>query len=187
MRASSTPQLPCPAHLCILRAGTVLTAGSGQTLLGLVHTDRHRRLHRLHHTATITVKTATPTITWANPAAIFYGTALSSAQLDATASVAGTFIYTPPLGTVLDAGNGQRLSVTFTPTDTTDYNTATATATLNVNKATTSIAWVDPDDITYGTALAQPSSTPLPRYPARSRTTRQSGRSSMRGMGRRCR
>ncbi len=33
-----------------------------------------------------------PTITWSNPANITYGTALNSTQLDATASVPGTFI-----------------------------------------------------------------------------------------------
>ena len=36
-----------------------------------------------------------------------------------------------PPGTVLRAGNGQTLSVTFTPTDTADYTTATATATID--------------------------------------------------------
>ena len=51
---------------------------------------------------------ATPSITWISPASIDYGTALSSAQLDATASfdgsgVAGTFAYTPAAGTVLHA------------------------------------------------------------------------------------
>jgi hypothetical protein len=52
----------------------------------------------------------TPTIIWSNPANITYGTALNSTQLDATATdpttgklVAGTFVYTPPLGTVLSA------------------------------------------------------------------------------------
>ena len=45
----------------------------------------------------------------------------------------GTFAYTPAAGTVLDAGS-QTLSVTFTPTDTTDYTTATATATINVTQ-----------------------------------------------------
>jgi hypothetical protein len=39
---------------------------------------------------------ATPTSTWASPASIVYGTPLSSAQLDATASVPGTFTYTAP-------------------------------------------------------------------------------------------
>ena len=95
-----------------------------------------------------------PSITWANPADITYGTALSSAQLDATASVPGTFTYTTALGAVLHPGNDQTLSVSFTPTDTTDYTTATATATINVDKATPSIAWANPADITYGTALS---------------------------------
>ena len=93
---------------------------------------------------------ATPTITWATPAAITYGTALSATQLDASSTVAGTFVYTPAAGTVLTAGS-QTLSVTFTPTDTTDYTTATATVTLTVNKATPVITWATPAAITYGT------------------------------------
>jgi hypothetical protein len=85
-------------------------------------------------TVTLLVNQATPTITWAKPAAITYGTALSSTQLDATASVTGSWVYTPVAGTLLDAG-AQPLSVMFTPTDTTDYTTATHTVTLTVNKA----------------------------------------------------
>jgi len=85
-------------------------------------------------TGTLTINQATPTITWATPAAITYGTALSAAQLDASSTVAGTFAYKPTSGTVLGAGS-QTLSVTFTPTDTTDYTTATATVTLTVNSA----------------------------------------------------
>ena len=70
---------------------------------------------------------ATPTITWATPADITYGTALGATQLNATASVPGTFVYTPAAGTVLNAGAAQTLSVTFTPTDAANYTTATAT------------------------------------------------------------
>jgi len=99
------------------------------------------------------VNKATPTITWATPSAITYGTALSSTLLNATANVPGTFVYSPVSGTVLGAGS-QTLSVTFTPTDTTDYNTATATVTLTVNKATPTITWATPSPITYGTALS---------------------------------
>ena len=44
-------------------------------------------------TTTIVVAQATPTLTWNTPAAITYGTALGAAQLDATASVPGTFTY----------------------------------------------------------------------------------------------
>ncbi|HEU0049074.1 MAG TPA: hypothetical protein VFQ43_15895, partial [Nitrososphaera sp.] len=95
----------------------------------------------------------TPTITWAAPAAITYGTALSSTQLNATASVAGAFTYTPTTGTVPDAGT-QNLSVNFTPTDTTHYNSASATVSLTVNKATPTITWTAPAAITQGTALS---------------------------------
>ena len=41
----------------------------------------------------------TPLITWANPEDITYGTLLSATQLNATADVAGTFVYTPAIGT----------------------------------------------------------------------------------------
>ena len=40
-------------------------------------------------TSSLTVTKLTPTVTWANPADITYGTALSATQLDATASVPG--------------------------------------------------------------------------------------------------
>jgi hypothetical protein len=81
-----------------------------------------------------TVNKATPTITWATPAAITYGTALSATQLDATASVPGSFVYSPAAGTTPAVGS-DTLSVTFTPTDATDYNSATASVTLTVNPA----------------------------------------------------
>ncbi len=98
------------------------------------------------------VNKATPTITWANPADITYGTGLSATQLDATASVPGTFVYSPTAGTILGAGT-HTLSVTFTPTDATDYNQAMGTAALTVNKAVPTISWPNPSSITYGTAL----------------------------------
>jgi hypothetical protein len=96
---------------------------------------------------------ATPTITWATPAAITYGTALSGTQLNASSTVAGSFAYSPAAGTVLGAGQ-QPLTVTFTPTDTVDYTTATASVTLTVNQATPPITWATPAAITYGTPLS---------------------------------
>jgi hypothetical protein len=79
-----------------------------------------------------TVNKATPTVTWTNPADITYGTALSATQLNATASVPGSFVYTPAAGTVLAAGNNQTLSVAFTPTDATNYNSVPST-TVGIN------------------------------------------------------
>jgi hypothetical protein len=87
-----------------------------------------------------TVSPATPVVSWPAPAAIVYGTALSTTQLDATATyngatVQGAFVYTPAAGTVLAAG-AYTLSAQFTPTDTADYATpAAVTASLTVNKA----------------------------------------------------
>ena len=76
-----------------------------------------------------------PVISWTAPPAITFGSALSGVQLNATASVPGTFVYNPPAGTVLPVGNNQTLSVTFTPTDTVDYKAVTASTTINVNPA----------------------------------------------------
>jgi subtilase family serine protease len=75
---------------------------------------------------------ATPTITWNTPAAVVVGTALSATQLNATASVPGTFLYNPPAGTVMSAIGNITLSTTFTPADTSAYNTATSSVTLVV-------------------------------------------------------
>jgi len=79
----------------------------------------------------------TPVITWANPAAITLGAALSATQLNATASyngspVAGIFTYTPGVGTMLGLGNGQQLAVSFAPSNTTLYNPASKTVTIDV-------------------------------------------------------
>jgi hypothetical protein len=82
-------------------------------------------------TLTYTVARVTPTITWNPPATIPFGTNLSTTQLNATANVPGTFAYTPPAGTILQPGP-QTLSVTFTPTDSTNWTTAGASRTITV-------------------------------------------------------
>ncbi len=74
-------------------------------------------------------------VTWGTPSDIVYGTALSGVQLDATANVPGTFNYSPPLGTVLPAGQNQTLSVTFSPSDTGDYSPVVHTVFINVDQA----------------------------------------------------
>jgi hypothetical protein len=76
-----------------------------------------------------------PPITWATPAPITYGTALSGTQLDATSTLTGSFSYSPAAGTVLGIGPNT-LTATFTPVDTTDYTPGTATVTLTVVPAT---------------------------------------------------
>ena len=133
-------------------AGTVLNAGT-QTLSVTLNPTDTTDYPTSTQTVQIVVNKATPTVTWATPAAITYGTALSAAQLNASGSVPGTLVYTPAAGTLLTAGL-QTLSVTFTPTDSTDYSTVTQTVQLQVNKVAPSITWATPAAITYGTALS---------------------------------
>ena len=134
-------------------AGTPLGAGPDQTLTVTFTPTDNTDYATVTKTAAINVLQAQPVVTWASPAAITYGTPLGPAQLDATSSVDGTFAYTPEAGTILGAGQGQTLSVTFTPTDTADYTDAPMTTTIDVLKAMPAIDWPDPADIPYGTPL----------------------------------
>src|SRR5664280_2741667 len=133
-------------------AGAVLGVGTQTLSVTFTPTDSSDYL-TVTATVQLTVNKAAPAIPWAAPAAIPYGPALSAAQLDASSTVAGTFVYTPAAGVVLGVGT-QSLSVTFTPTDSSDYSTATATVQLTVNKATPVIPWATPAAIPYGTALS---------------------------------
>ena len=77
---------------------------------------------------------------------------MNDTQLNASASVPGTFTYTPVSGTVLSAGT-QNLNVDFTPTDNANYSGTSRNVTININQAIPEITWSNPADITYGTAL----------------------------------
>ena len=105
-------------------------------------------------------------IAWAAPVAITYGITLSSSQLNATASVPGTFAYDPAAGTVLPLGTAS-LSVTFTPTDKVNYATATQTVQLVVNAASDFTMTVNPASLTIsagGSGNAAVTITPVGRF-----------------------
>ncbi|MGD0156098.1 MAG: Ig-like domain repeat protein [Terracidiphilus sp.] len=113
---------------------------------------------------TVTVNLIAPTINWAAPANIVYGTPLSGTQLNATAKdatngnipVAGTFTYTPAAGTVLPVGT-VNLQVSFAPTNTTTYSTQTATVTpasCTTTATSASPAGTYPITCTVGTLTA---------------------------------
>ncbi len=96
---------------------------------------------------TLTVNQATPVLAW-TPASLQLGYPLGAAQLDATASVPGTFTYTPPAATAIMT-TSQTLSVLFSPTDTTDYTTARMSVSLTVTPGP--LASVSPASIDFGT------------------------------------
>ena len=129
-------------------AGAVLAAGTQTLSVTLMPTGGGQPVTQ---STTLLVNKATPSLSWPAPAAIPAGTALSSMQLDATASVAGKFTYAPPADTVLQVGN-QTLNVSFAPNDSADYNAATSSVQLTVNSPL--VTWPAPAAITYGTALS---------------------------------
>jgi hypothetical protein len=119
-------------------ANTILSAGANQSLT--VTAASTINYNPATKTVYINVSKATPVVNWANPADIIYGTALGVTQLNATftwtvngvsGSVAGVATYSPAAGTIPNPGS-QTLSVSFAPTDTTDYNPATGTVTIGV-------------------------------------------------------
>ena len=112
-------------------AAGIVPTGGNQTLKVLFTPTDATDYTTAAATVTLTVAKATPIITWTTPASIIASTPLSAAQLNATANVPGTFVYAPSIGTVLPVG-AQTLHTTFTPTDTTDYNTVTASVILTV-------------------------------------------------------
>jgi hypothetical protein len=131
-------------------AGEVL--GAGTHTLSVTFTPTDGNFPSAQATVPLTVTKAIPTISWPVPAAISYGTALGAAQLKATASVQGSFVYSPPAGEVLAAGT-HTLTAAFTPANTADDATAQATVSLTVNKATPIITWPTPAASAYGTPL----------------------------------
>ncbi len=138
---------------CTVAGATVTLTGAGSCTITASQAGNAAYAPATSVPQSFTIAKGTPTLTWANPAAISYGTALDATQLSATAPVAGTFVYTPPSGTVLAVGT-HTLGLTFTPTNTTDYTPVSTSRTLVVNQATPTLTWANPTGITYGTALS---------------------------------
>ncbi len=96
----------------------------------------------------------TPDISW-EPEDLVYGTKLGVAQFNATAeydgsTLNGRFSYNPFHGTMLDAGNGQVLELTFRPIESGLYEIVTVQAQVDVAPAALTVT-VDAATKVYGT------------------------------------
>ena len=80
-----------------------------------------------------------PTVKWATPAALTYGEPLGAAQLNATSSVAGDFVYFPRAGTFFNSGTQQLVAIFF-PKNNANYSAVSNTVTLLVNRAKLSLS-----------------------------------------------
>lgn len=141
---------------CTISGGIVtMTSGTGNCVVHYNQTGDSNYNPATEIIETTTAQKTTPNISWANPSAITYGTALSGTQLNASTGIAGTFTYTPSIGTILNIGANQTLSVHFEPTDTANYNIPTdKTVFITVNPAFTySISNPGPKHLIKGTPL----------------------------------
>ncbi len=110
-----------------------------------------------------TVAMATPSVTaWPAASAITYGQTLSASHLTGGSvsnngsNVPGTFTLVTP--TVTPGSGTASESVTFTPTDTTDYTTVTGSVNVTVNPAPLTITAANAT-MTYGGTLPSVTST----------------------------
>ncbi|HPS31201.1 MAG TPA: MBG domain-containing protein, partial [bacterium] len=88
---------------------------------------------------TLTINKATPTVSeWPSASNITYGQTLANSTLSSgSATVAGTFTFDAP-ATGPNAGTAS-YSMTFTPTDTVNYNTVTGSVSVTTNKASLTV------------------------------------------------
>lgn len=135
-------------------AGTLLNTGTHTLTVTAAATGNYNEATAQ---ASIVVNKANQTITWSNPSAITYGTALSATQLNAAVagvsggSAPGALSYNPVSGTLLNAG-AHTLTVTAAATD--NYNGANAQVDIIVNKAPSTIFVSGNTSYTYN-GLAQ--------------------------------
>lgn len=120
-----------------------------------------------------------PRIEWAAKT-IAVGSALSGTELDAVATdpetgatIAGSYVYTPPSGTVMTPAGTRTLYVDFTPTNVVKYRRAKGSTVLTITGSPTGIAFIQikyavnsisasgafPSDVTVGDLLVVGSST----------------------------
>lgn len=134
--------------------GTLLTVGTYTLNVRFTPTD-FADFCFARASVPLTVVKATPTILWPPPQDIVYGTPLPVQATAATVSppVPGTFVYNPPANTCPLPAGSNLLSVTFTPADLNNFNSATGSQTIHVLKATPNLTWQPPPDIDVGDPL----------------------------------
>ena len=98
-------------------------------------------------TTTADLISASAGLTWSTPSSVVYGTNLSATQQNATANVAGEFVYTPASGTRLPVGT-HTLSVTFTPTNSA-YDPDTTTVSIVVIAKVLTVTGITASDRIY--------------------------------------
>jgi hypothetical protein len=143
-----------PGSFAFTTPTTAPVAGTASQNVTFTPTDTDN-YNTVAGTVSVTVNKATPTVsTWPTASTITYNQTLADSTLTGgTASVPGSFAFTTPT-TAPVAGTASQ-NVTFTPTDTDNYNTVAGTVSVTVNKATPTVStWPTASAITYNQTLA---------------------------------
>jgi hypothetical protein len=146
------------------------TPATGTTSEGVIFTATDAiDYNAVAGTANVTVNKATPTVSaWPTASAITYGQTLASSTLSGgMASLTGAFEWTTP--SIVPSGGTPSESATFTPGDTTDYNTVTGsvivtvspeTPTVTVTPGSSSITVTSPLSVTVAVSGGAGAATP---------------------------
>ena len=112
--------------------GTVLEPGTHNLEVKFVPTDSYT-YRETCISRTILIVPRTPPLAWMKPFSLYDGEPLDQNTLNCQCleDIYGSFVYTPPAGTILSVGRHQ-LSVTFHPFDTHHYETAEKSVLANV-------------------------------------------------------
>jgi Flp pilus assembly CpaE family ATPase len=143
-------------------------------LKGFGHTTAHAGFGKDVPGGIPNLASMTSSISWPTPNAITYGEGLTAVQLNATASVAGDFVYTPGPGYVLPVGT-HTLWLTFTPAASEIGTPVQAAVSILVVKSTPEIDWPTPAEVAGGTALDETQLNALAPIPGEFEYTPASG------------
>jgi len=165
--ASSTPSgsftnvagVSVPGTLTFVNSSIAPKAGITNVSLSFTPVDT-TDYNNMTNTVSVTVNKGTPIISSALTAtAIIYGQTLASSTLGGTftntagVAIVGTLALVNP--TWVPKAGTTNVQVSFTPTDTADYNSVTNTLSVTVNKGTPVVATpLSASAITYGQTLA---------------------------------
>jgi len=137
-------------------AGTVLQPGTQRLDVRFHPTDTTNYSDGSASTTVTVLAPSDETLSWNPPPTIAFGVPLGPDQLNAVASVPGTFAYTPDAGTVLDPGLTRTLSVVFTPDDPAHYVSMSKSVTIEALPPPVppgSVAFVPGSNPTRGVSL----------------------------------
>lgn len=112
-------------------------------------------------TGTLTIARGTYSLTWTPPMPIQLGSAITAAINNATSTIAGSFTYNYPAGSIMSIPGTIALVATFHPTDTVNYNTQSITVPLSVFGNTFDLFFISHGNTNYLNLPGQNAPFPL--------------------------